>query len=972
MKSITPFSLPRRRSSAIAVAVLALVNQAAAQQAPAAAPEQMQRVEVTGSLIRRVASEGALPVTSVKASELEARGHTELKDLVLEMPQSLSLGTNSGAAGPVTNLRGLGPMRTLTLLDGRRLANEPLQDQYVSVNVMPRMALERVETLRDGASSIYGADAIGGVLNMITKRSYKGFGIKGEWNSPQAKGGGETTGVGLIAGWGDLVNDGWNAYVSFDQQHKSPLMQKDRPDQYSEEELIRLGVGIAPTNRNASPFANFGFTTGANTNYNPTFATGCVAPYSQRTLGTNSVATPPVYSAGCIRDPNYYTSVSDGSDIMNIFGKATWKIAAGHTLGLEVLHSQFTVQKFRGLQTPGSTAPATTYTLPSSSRFYPGKGITPAVQVVGSNTGTNTPTMFIDAAKTPGVVSNLNMNNRPLYFQWGPAELGSAYRNDEQTNDRIVLKAEGAFGAWDYRTGINYGQSERDTRAGKGYILYSKAQQGFSNGTLNPFGLQDEAGAAYLKSIQAEDYTYRLNKAFNTSIDATVTRELWTMAGGAVTLAASAELRRDAAEVGQAPTDYISKNADGSLAVDKYGVVLKSDLVGETPSGVAKKIHRDVASAVIELEAPITSMLTLNGAVRADRYDDLKVTTVNPKFSIRFQPVKMLVLRASVNTGFRAPSIMDIQNSTPEVRTMAMDDPVLCPSKQPTVTDTGTPVAAYAGRRDVVCNVIQNYWTKSPDNSFLKPEKSRGFSYGFALEPVKNLSMTVDFWGILVSDVLGAVALTEIQQNPVKYNSMIIRDSNGLIDHIVASQANRGKMRVRGVDLSAAYALPTTSYGTFDAKLDGSYYEKYEFQSEKDGVWLQNVGIVTNDGRYGATSSNSGLAGMPQLNFRWKHTASLGWRMGVFRAQVSQRYNSGLTDLSPRVGSTISPFSKPYSQYNLNTSYTGIKNLTLSVGVNNVTNVDPMLTSSTAYNGYITSAADLLGRAYKLTAEYKF
>ena len=952
--------------SAIALAVLALMEQASAQSLPAAAApaEQMQKIEITGSLIRRVANEGALPVSSIKATELEARGHTELKDLVLEMPQSLSLGTNSGAAGPVLNLRGLGPMRTLTLLDGRRLANEPLQDQYVSVSVIPRTALERAETLRDGASSIYGADAIGGVQNFVTKRSYKGFSTKVEWNQPEADGGGETKAIGAIAGFGDLNKDGWNAYISFDHQKKTALFKGDRPELFAPEVLNNLGLGLLPDNKNPSPMANFGFTRSANNNYNPTFATGCVAPYSRATLGATSVNTPPVYSPGCYRDPNFYDAVTDGSKITNVFGKASWKLSADHTIGLELLHSQFTVQKYRGMQTPGTTAPFTSYTMPSTSKYYPGKGITPAIQVVGSNTGANAPAMFIDPAKTPGTVSTLNMNNRPIYFVWGPAELGSAYRNDEQTNDRIVLKSEGVLAGWDYRAGLNYGQSQRDTRAGGGYILYSKAQQGFNDGTLNPFGLQDEAGLAYLKSIEATDYLYRVNKAYNQSVDATFSREVMSLPGGGMIVAASAELRRDAAKVGAAPTDLVT-------TFDAAGNATKHDLVGESPVGVAKKLHRDISSAVFEVDAPVTSMLTLNAAVRADHYSDLKQTTVNPKVSFRLQPAKMLVLRGSANTGFRAPSIMDIQNPTPEVRTQLMDDPVLCPSATPTTTNTGTPVAAYADRATLVCNVTTNYWTKSPDNSFLKPEKSRGFSFGAAIEPLKNLSITADYWGIKLTDVLGAVAIGEIQQNPAKYESQIIRTTDGTIDHIVASQANRGDMRIRGVDLSLNYLFPTTDYGSFDAKLDGTYYEKYEFTSEKGGVWLQNVGIITNDARFGGSGSNAGLAGMPQINFRWKHTAALGWRKGDWKAQISQRYNTGLTDVTPRAGSNHNEV-KSYTQYNLGGSYSGFKNIKLSLGVNNVTNVDPMVTANTVYTGYITSAADILGRTYKFTAEFNY
>lgn len=955
-------------ATAVAAAVLQMANQAAAQTT-APAEEQMTSVVVTGSLIRRVANEGATPLVTIKAGELQARGNTELKDLVLEMPQSLSLGTNSGAAGPMINLRGLGPMRTLTLLNGRRLANEPLQDQYVSVNVIPRMALDRVETLNGGAASIYGADAIGGVQNFWTKRGFEGADVKFEY-APTQKGGADTKSWGMILGAGNLSRDGWNAYVAFDYQTKDALFQSDRPDQHDPAILRTLGLGITPDARNGVPNANFGFARNANTNYNPTFATGCLSPYSTPTLGNNSTAATPVYAPGCARNPLYWNAVTDGSEITNISGRASLNLPGGHKLDLDILHSEFTVKKYRGMQVPGSTNPFTTYSLPSTSKYYPGNGITPLVQVVGSNTGSNTPAMFIDPVKTPGTVSDLKMNNRTIYFQWGPAELGPAYRNDEQTNDRIVLTAEGEVLGWDYRAGVNVGESKRDTRAGGGYILYTKAQQGFNNGTLNPFGLQDAAGLAYLNSIQADDYTYRLNKAFNRSVDVTLTKGVWDLKGGPLTLALAGEVRRDGAQTFNAPLDYVLKKADGSYNIDAAGNVVQTDLVGETPQGVAKNLHRTIASLLMEADAPITETFLLNGAVRADRYNDLKQTTVNPKLAARWQPFKQLVLRGNVNTGFRAPSIIDIQNPTPEVRNQVMDDPVLCPSSQPLVAGTGTPKQGYT--YDQVCNVATNYWTKSPNNDFLKPEKSRGFSFGFALEPMKDLSITVDYWGLKLKDVLGAVTIAEIQQNPAKYAVNFVRNADGTIDHIVASQANRGQTRVRGLDLSASYRFPKTSFGTFDAKLDGTYMDKYEFQSEKDGPWLSNVGIITNDGRYGGAGPNSGLAGLPQINPRWKHTASVTWTYDKWATTLSQRYNSGVTDITPRAGSTLTDV-EAYKQYNLNVNYTGIKNTTISFGVNNLTQEWPPLTSNSTYSGgYVTSLADMLGRVYRFSVEYKF
>jgi iron complex outermembrane receptor protein len=955
------------RLSLCAAAVLTLVNSAQAQSDAPTPTAVVERVQVTGSSIKRLAGETALPVSVIKTQELEARGHTELKDLVLEMPQSLSLGTNSGAAGPVLNLRGLGPMRTLTLLNGRRLANEPLQDQYVSVNVIPRMALNRAETLRDGASSIYGSDAIGGVQNFVTEESFKGARIKVELNVPDRSSRGQTNALGFIAGVGDLLNDGWNVYGAFDHQTKGALLQGDRPELFDGTALNQLGLLLTPTNKNQSPNANFGFSSGANTNYNPTFASGCVAPYSLPTLGAGSVATPATYSPGCYRDPNFYTAVSDGSKISTMFGKASLNLGKGHRLSAEVLHSAFTVEKYRGMQVPGTNEPFTYYTVPSTSKFYPGKGITPLVNVVGSNTGANSPTMYVDPTKTPGTVTPLNMNNRLVYFQWGPGELGSAYRNDEQTNDRVVLSAEGTVWNWDYRVGLNYGHSTRDTRTGGGYILYSKAQEGFTNGTLNPFGAQDAAGLEYLKSIELRDYTYRYNEAFNKAVDFTLTRELMELGGGPLTLAVSGELRRDSARVSAAPLDYVGKLPNGNYNISSAGVVNKDDIVGENPTGVAAGLHRNIKSAVLELDAPLTKQWSINGAVRSDTYSDLKTTTVNPKLSLRFQPTAEVMLRASANTGFRAPSIMDIQNPTPEVRQVAMDDPVLCPSATPTTTNTGTPVAGFTAQQ--VCNVTTDYWTKSPDNSFLKPEKSKGWAIGGAFEPVRGLLVTVDYWSIRLNDVLGALTLAEVQQSPAKYAANILRNGDGTINHILTSQANRGDMNMRGLDVAATYQLRTSGWGVFNFKLDGTYYDKYAFSVEKGGEMLDDVGILTADARY--TGPNIGLATTQQIVYRWKHTASVNWRLGDVSTQLSQRYSSGLNDLTPRAGSNYTDV-KPYKQYNVSLAYTGFKSLKLNFGINNITNATPVLTANTSYTGYLTSNADILGRAYRFSAEYAF
>jgi iron complex outermembrane receptor protein len=131
------------------------------------------------------------------------------------------------------------------------------------------------------------------------------------------------------------------------------------------------------------------------------------------------------------------------------------------------------------------------------------------------------------------------------------------------------------------------------------------------------------------------------------------------------------------------------------------------------------------------------------------------------------------------------------------------------------------------------------------------------------------------------------------------------------------------------------------------------------------------VGVITNDGRYGSAGPNAGLAGLPQINPRWKHTASIGWRLGDWGATLSQRYNTHLTDLTPRAGSNLTKVSS-YSQYNFNMNYKGIPNTTVSLGVNNITKEWPPLTANSTYSGgYVTSMADMLGRVYRMSVEYK-
>jgi iron complex outermembrane recepter protein len=935
----------RAQPTAVALAVLsltALPSVALAQQAEASA-----RVEITGSIIRRsVNDETALPVTSVKASEMEARGNTELKDFMLELPQANSLGSNAGTAGPMTSLRGFGPMRTLTLLNGRRLAKEPLTNQYVSVNAMPRMALSRTDILRDGASSSYGSDAMGGVQAFYTHGSYNGGGIKVEMLQPERSGGGGAQSLGLIGGLGNLAKDGWNAYAALDVQKRDVLLREDRPNLTDGSALNALGISTAPgLGANATP-GNFtdptNPTAAARTiRHNPMYASGCLAPYSV-----------PSTSGGrqtCFLDANtQYTAFNNKNDILTFFAKGTLRLPGDHQLSAEFNHSHYSVDQYNNPAAP-------TVRLNSTHPYYPGNGKVPAV-------------------------AGLNLGGRPIDVLWSVADAGPRIRDDNHKNDRVVLAAEGRLGSWDYRAGLNHGWSERNTKAGPGWLRVTgiATVQGTTSRTLfldpklNPFGLQTAEGLALIDAARMQGQTLRLHKATNTGIDATLSGELMQLPGGPLTLAVGGELRRDGWQaVGLASND-LSTALNGQI--DLLG---GDNLAQGASSATSTRISRDIISLFTEVDAPLRKDLTLNASVRADKYDDLGETTVNPKLSVRWQPVRSLLLRASANTGYRAPSLPEIYTKETE-RTLipVFNDPLLCPG--------GVAKPGYA--TELVCSLTgYNQITKVPNNAGVKPETSKSFTLGLAFEPMRNVTATVDYWQTQIDDVIGNRAIDYLLANPNVYPELFRRNADGTLgvpnaagsrDAVVNTPSNVGSIRAAGFDVSLKFATSKAAWGVVSGGIDVAYLTQWQAKSEgvNNGNWVSALGYY-ND--VVPVNPNAGLSNATRgLNNRWRHTASIAYSNAGWMAQLSQRYQSKIRDqnLAATTGAgTSGPRDvAAYEQYNLTVKYTGIRNLALTLGVSNLLDRDPPLTNHNGYRGYLTSVADVLGRAYTLTAEYKF
>ncbi|WP_229507329.1 TonB-dependent receptor plug domain-containing protein [Pseudoduganella rivuli] len=782
--------------TSIALAVLALAGQAQAQaqaqQASAEAP--MQKVEITGSTIKRVAAENALPVSTVKADDFANAALTTIADVVTSLPVGATNVPSSAGAGTNMNMRGIGINRTLVLLNGRRMVNEPLSNGFVNVDMIPMSALGRVEILRDGASSTYGTDAIGGVVNFITKRTHNGVNVTAQTVLPEKSGGGKEHRLSILGGMGKLDSDGWNVYATIDAHKRSALDSNDRPELSSPELLAQLGIAPRATSGTYAFPANV-FSPSTGITGNPYYASGCKAPYSM-----------PATRNTCILNSNYYVLALPANSQTTAFTKGTLRLSDDHTVTAELLYARENITTQR--------APTTTVgfnnavaTITPASKYYPG----------GS----------------AGVPAIAGLNGSTLNVSWSVAELGPAIARDQQEATRFVLADEGRLGQWDYRLGYIYSRGQRDSWFRQGYLNGPKLQEGVRNGTLNPFGAQDAAGLAYLQSISADGGQIRHTTNRYTGADLTLTRELMQLAGGPLTFATGAEYHADAND---------DRALDGVINVP-YQNRLPSYAEGK----------RNISAAFAEIDVPLTSELNLNAAVRADRYSDFG-NTVNPKASFRYQPMKTLMFRGSASTGFRAPTLFDrygyrLPGAT-ALTTSRWDDPKLCPG---TMGLAGTGKAVAGANPLVVCNAFLPIQQGS--NPDVLPEESRNLTLGMVLEPVRNMMLSLDYFNIQVRNSIGQLPQNAIFTNTAKYADLFVRNPDGTLAYVKNTVMNLGDLRTSGIDVGWNYAFPKHAYGDFKVGLEGTYVTRFENQNEKDGPWISNLGRFGSVGSGNVSSS---------------------------------------------------------------------------------------------------------------------
>ncbi|PKB22223.1 TonB-dependent receptor [Janthinobacterium sp. 64] len=875
------------------------------------APKKMQRVEITGSAIKRLESETALPVQIITRAEIEKAGVTTAAELMARVSANvggLTDGVSINVGGDQrgfnsANLRGVGTSSTLVLLNGRRMANfaSPGDDAGVDLNNIPAAALQRVEVLLDGASALYGTDAIGGVINFITRKDYQGVELNVYGSRTDEGGAGKRT-ASITAGTGDLAADGYNIFAVVDLQKTDRLSTSQRkfiPNLHVPERLGHLLSGYTSPANIVLSEEQFEALKGFPLNGRPiskgtinTGAPGCHPPANLHLPnGTGGVD-------GCTYDYMGDTELYPKSDKQNFLTRGVLKLNADHQLYAEVALSR-----------------SRTYYAGSSARVRAYVDASRIPQLAGSG--------LFTAVDEDGEPIDTELELRIRLNEGG-------MRTSELTSDsqRIVVGATGTAAGWDYDVGVNHSVNTVRDRDTHGYLLYKELKKGIADGLINPFGPSGAEGKALIDSLQVNDEVRHARGTMD-ALDFKVSRALMAMGGGDMALAVGGEVRRERTEF--RPSELLmSDNINNDDAPE---------------GGKPTSDSRNVQAIYSELLLPFSKQWQAQLSGRYDHYQQVG-GALSPKIGLTYMPSKQVLLRASAGKGFRAPSMSELHRPTVYSSTATLPDPVYCASIDYDYT-----------------RCTYNWDTRRYSNDKLKPERSRQFTAGLVLEPSQHWTFSFDYWNIKRTDLISEIGDDIILSNLSKYGDLVHRDEDNEIDYIELRKENRGAQKAAGIDITADLHGVKTAWGRFGGHLSGTYVLDSKIQTSPGDAFISNLNKFVTDGvvqRWRHT-----------ITLDWDngpYSASLS-------NTYSSGYDDQNSAINTDDGSVVKPNRvKAYTLWDMSGAYAVSKQFKLRVGIQNLFNTSPPYSNQAYYflSGYDPTYSDPRGRRFYASANYSF
>ncbi|WP_246193011.1 TonB-dependent receptor [Pseudoxanthomonas yeongjuensis] len=776
----------------------------------------LDKIVVTGSNIPRTDTETASPVQVISRQEIDRTGKTTVAEYLQTLtsdgagsiPKSFGNGFAGGGAG--VSLRGLGAGSTLVLLNGRRLAPFGLADDgqkvFSDLSTIPLEAVERIDVLKDGASAIYGSDAIAGVINIILRKDFTGVVVKGSYGTSGDSDGNQRKGS-ITAGFGDLAEDGFNFFFSLEGSKTDAIGVDDRRNRkwIGTGDTRPWGYAIGtnlPGRITGGGTGAGGGPTGAIENPNTGLfesLPGCAAL---------SDVTPQDPAGGCLWDVAQFRDLSPKEEYINFFSRGTFAFNDNAELYTEFGYSK---KKTEFNNTPSGV---------SGAWGYPGGPVN------ASDPGPGAAVLGPDHPDNP----YQGTANRLRYTAF---DVGPRVTNNESQLVRFLVGVKGTAGAWDYDVGLLHSQTSLNNDR-RGFLQYSHVLTALSDPN-SPVGYWRIGENAGLNTQALYDYISPTISAHGDTkldvFDAKASRSLMDLAGGSMGLAVGLEWRKQSVSLTpQTFTDF-------------------GDIIGLGYSSYAGT--EEVGSAYAELVAPVLESLEFNAAVRIDSYKDGETSTT-PKFGVKWSPADWIALRGTYAEGFRAPNPAESGTGGLAAFSTAVD-PVRCaaPGHEPQDCDAG-PIALIT--------------SPNPD---LDPEKSKSYTVGLVLDPTSTTSLTLDAFRIKRTDeIFGGSSDAAIEAggaNVIRGSNDIPGTPNsGSILAVLVGYENASSTTVEGFDFDLrqrfdmgnagklSLDMQWTRISSFEREdVDGT---KHEFAGTHGNCDVTNcIGTPKNRANFGAT-----------------------------------------------------------------------------------------------------------------------
>ncbi|MEC8966341.1 MAG: TonB-dependent receptor [Pseudomonadota bacterium] len=899
------------------------------------AADAVEKIEVTGSRIRRTDIEGANPVTVMSRVDIEKFGVTSIGDVLQAIPSAgsaINTNNNNGGNGTTTiNIRGIGSNRTLVLVNGKRWA--PGLGGSVDLNNIPASIIERIEVLKDGASAVYGSDAVAGVVNIITRQDFEGVhasGYMGQYD--EGDGNKEQWDIGF-----GTSNDKGNVYFNISYVEEEPTLAGDR--EISAVPTYGTPEGFGGSS--APPQGRFWTFDQADNGFNESGdGNGGLEPWVEPDSRFNFAP---------------FNYLSTPQERTNIYTQARYELTDNLSVNITGFYGNRKSEQALA-PTPlfiGTAYGDTGFTLSADNPFSP---------------------YDVDVTTDQSVLDD-DPTAREM-FLFGRRMMEAGFRSFKQNVDQfqfnggfdgVIEFADREF-FWD--ANYTYADITQNTST-DGLLNMSRVAQAIGDpanctGDCTPLNLFGGApnvlGEGTITQEMLDYITFTAQDELNSSLEsysANISGEILELPAGYLAFAAGYEKRWQS-------------GYDQPDAIIAAGIT--SGNARQPTSGAF-----DVEEVYLELAVPLLSdmpgveQLDLELATRYSDYSNFGDTT-NSKIGLKWRINDDLLVRGTWSEAFRAPSIDELFSGNSDSFAPLTDPCNGGAAGNPDLPGCAGIPASYEQPNTQIRTTVGG-------NADLEAEEAESFTYGFVYSPeaVEGLSITFDIFDIEVDNAVSSVGaqtiLNACAQTGVNLCSLIERGAGGNVVDLFNGQVNLGGQTTSGFDYNVVYNFET-EYGDFRINWDGTYVD------ERTTIVIDPVTNTSTE------FNDAGLAGDRDVVPRLRTNLAVTWAYDDWTANWLVRFIGHTTEECSIDGDTLDQqlCSDPSEElggdsfneledmayHDVSLGYAVNDNLRITLGVNNLLDTDPEVSYSTFANSFDPSMYEIPGQFFYTRVNLNF